>query len=145
MAATHAYPMDWVTTNTEALAKIELRFEPVVIERLLEMGLDRAEVHSVVLPARTLQHRRSRKERLTVDESDRIVRLLRVLKLAEEVYGSRERALEWLRKPNMQLDPAMRNQLFAKGGRPPISLLTTDTGARMVEELLGQISEGMYI
>jgi len=35
--------------------------------------------------------------------------------------------------------------LFARGGRPPISLLTTETGARMVEELLIQISEGVFI
>jgi uncharacterized protein (DUF2384 family) len=35
--------------------------------------------------------------------------------------------------------------LFAKGGRTPMSLLTTEVGARMVEELLGQIAHGMFI
>jgi len=131
--------------QAEVLAMVERRFEPSIIDRLLGLGFERAEVHSVVLPARTLQHRRSRKELLTLEESDRVIRLLRVLRATEAVYGSRERALEWLRRPNPRLDPALRNVLFAKGGRTPISLLTTDTGARMVEELLIQIDEGIYI
>ena len=124
---------------------IEKRLPTAIIDFLLELGFERAEVHSVVLPARTLQHRRSRKEPLTLDESDKAIRLLRVLKATESVYGSRERALQWLRRPNPRLDPALRNVLFAQGGRPPISLVTTETGARSVEELLGQIAHGMFI
>ena len=149
MAAAQAQP-DWLALDpaangAEVLAMIERRFPPSIIESLLGLGLERAEVHSIVLPARTLQHRRSRKELLTVDESDRVIRLLRVLRTAEAVYGSRERALEWLRRPNPRLDPASKNVLFAKGGRTPVSLLTTEVGARMVEELLGQIAHGMFI
>jgi putative toxin-antitoxin system antitoxin component (TIGR02293 family) len=141
---------DWVGlenfgNQAEVLAMVERRFEPAIIDRLLGLGFTRAELHSVVLPARTLQHRRSRKELLTLDESDRVVRLLRVLRATEELYGSRERALDWLRRPNPRLDPALRNVLFARGGRVPLTLLTTDSGARMVEELLGQIAHGMFI
>jgi putative toxin-antitoxin system antitoxin component (TIGR02293 family) len=131
--------------NADVLAMVERRFSPSIIDSLLGLGFDRGEVHSVVLPARTLQHRRSRKELLTVEESDRVIRLLRVLRATEAVYGNRERALEWLRRPNPRLDPALRNVLFAKGGRTPVSLLTTEIGARMVEELLIQISEGVFI
>jgi putative toxin-antitoxin system antitoxin component (TIGR02293 family) len=137
--------VDMASNGTEVLAMIERRFSPSIIDSLLGLGLERTEVHSIVLPARTLQHRRSRKELLTVDESDRVIRLLRVLRAAEDVYGSRERALDFLRRPNPRLDPALRNVLFAKGGRTPMSLLTTETGARMVEELLGQIRHGMFI
>ena len=149
MCAAQVQP-DWLaidpTVNgAEVLAMVERRFPPSIIDSLLGLGFERAEVHSVVLPARTLQHRRSRKELLTVEESDRVIRLLRVLRATEAVYGSRERALAWLRRPNPRLDPALRNVLFAKGGRTPLSLLTTDTGARMVEELLGQIAHGMFI
>ena len=57
-----------------------------------------------------------------------------MLSLAESVYGSRERALAWLRKPHARLD-----------GRTPLSLLNTDTGSRIVDELLIQIDEGMFI
>jgi putative toxin-antitoxin system antitoxin component (TIGR02293 family) len=141
---------DWLgleaaTNGPEALAMVERRLPPSIIDSLLGLGFVRAEVHSIVLPARTLQHRRSRKELLTVEESDRVLRLLRVLRATEAVYGSRERALAWLRRPNPRLDPELRNVLFAKGGRTPLSLLTTETGARMVEELLIQIDEGIYI
>jgi putative toxin-antitoxin system antitoxin component (TIGR02293 family) len=131
--------------SDEALAMIEQRLPTSVLDSLLNLGFERAEVHSVVLPARTLQHRRSRNEPLTVEESDRVIRLLRVLRATEAVYESRERALAWLRRPNPRLDPALRNVLFAKGGRVPLSLLTTETGARKVEELLVQISDGMFI
>jgi putative toxin-antitoxin system antitoxin component (TIGR02293 family) len=137
--------VDIAANNAEVLAMVERRFSPSIIDSLLGLGFERAEVHSVVLPARTLQHRRSRKELLTVEESDRVIRLLRVLRATEAVYESRERGLEWLRRPNPRLDPALRNVLFAKGGRTPISLLTTEIGARMVEELLGQIAHGMFI
>jgi putative toxin-antitoxin system antitoxin component (TIGR02293 family) len=149
MSAAQVQP-DWLgleaaTNGPEALAMVERRLPPSIIDSLLGLGFVRAEVHSIVLPARTLQHRRSRKELLTVEESDRVLRLLRVLRATEAVYGSRERALAWLRRPNPRLDPALRNVLFTRGGRTPISLLTTEIGARMVEELLGQIAHGMFI
>jgi len=149
MSAAAVQP-DWIeleksTGGAEVLAMVERRFPPSIIDALLALGFERGEVHSIVLPARTLQHRRSRKELLTLDESDKVIRLLRVLRATEAVYESRERALDWLRRPNPRLDPALRNVLFAQGGRTPLSLLTTEIGARMVEELLIQIDEGIYI
>lgn len=96
-------------------------------------------------PRNAPQHRRSRNEPLTVDESDKAIRLLRVLKAAEDLYEDREQALGFLRHPNPRLDPALKNVPFATGGRSPISLLTTDVGARQVEEILGQIADGMFV
>lgn len=130
---------DWLgveppITEAAVLGIIERQLDPPVIQRLFDMGLSRDEVHSVIIPARTLQHRRSRNERLSVEESDRVIRALRVVSAAEGVYESRERALKWLRRPNPRLND-----------RTPISLLKTDTGARIVEELLGQIDEGYFI
>ena len=130
---------DWLglkppATETELLRIVEGRLAPSVIKRLLALGLERSEIDAIVIPLRTLQHRRSRREKLTVEESDRVLRAIRVLSLAESVYGSRERALTWLRKPHPRLD-----------GRAPLSLLNTDTGSRIVEELLVQIDEGMFV
>ena len=130
---------DWLglpspATEGEILRIVEGRLAPSVIKRLGALGLERSEIDSVVIPSRTLQHRRSRREKLTVDESDRVLRVIRVLSLAEAVYGSRERALAWLRKPHARVD-----------GRTPLSLLKTDTGSRIVEELLIQIDEGMFV
>ena len=130
---------DWLglqppVTETEMLRIVEGQLAPAVIKRLVSLGLQRSEIDAAIIPLRTLQHRRSRREKLTVEESDRVLRVIRVLSLAESVYGSRERALAWLRNPHTRLD-----------GRAPLSLLNTDTGSRIVEELLGQIDEGMFV
>lgn len=121
-------------TETEILRIVEGQLAPAVIKRLISLGLERSEIDAIIIPQRTLQHRRSRREKLTVEESDRVLRAIRVLSLAESVYGSRERALAWLRKLHSRLD-----------GRTPLSLLKTDTGSRIVEELLIQIDEGMFV
>jgi putative toxin-antitoxin system antitoxin component (TIGR02293 family) len=60
--------------------------------------------------------------------------MVRTISAAEAIYGSRERALAWMRRPQARLE-----------GRTPLSLLKTDTGSRLVEELLIQIDEGMYV
>ncbi len=130
---------DWLgvtspATETDILRIVEGRLAPSVIKRLADLGLERAEVDECVIASRTLQHRRSRREKLTIEESDRVLRAIRVLSLAEAIYGGRERALAWLRKPHARLE-----------GRAPLSLLKTDTGSRIVEELLVQIDEGMFV
>lgn len=118
----------------DVLRVVELRLRPSAIQDLIKVGLNRAEIDEIVISTRTLQHRRSRHERLTIEESDRVVRALRAISQADIVYGSRELALAWLRRPNPRLD-----------GRTPLSLLTTDTGSRIVEEMLIQIDEGMFV
>jgi putative toxin-antitoxin system antitoxin component (TIGR02293 family) len=139
MNAAHIQIGEWLgvqapKTETEILRIVEGKLPPTVIKRLIALGLERGEIDAIIIPQRTLQHRRSRREKLTVEESDRVLRAIRVLSLAESVYGSRERALAWLRKPHARLD-----------GRAPLSLLKTDTGSRIVEELLVQIDEGMFV
>lgn len=139
MNAANAQIGNWLglkppATEGEILRIVEGRLAPSVIKRLVALGLQRTEIESAVIPLRTLQHRRSRREKLTVEESDRVLRVIRVLALAESVYGSRERALAWLRNLHPRL-----------AGRTPLSLLKTDTGSRIVEELLIQIDEGMFV
>jgi putative toxin-antitoxin system antitoxin component (TIGR02293 family) len=139
MNAANARIGEWLgvqtpTTETEILRIVESRLAPNVIKRLVSLGLERGEIDAVIIPQRTLQHRRSRREKLTIEESDRVLRAIRVLSLAESIFGSRQRALVWLRKPHARLD-----------ARAPLSLLKTDTGSRLVEELLVQIDEGMFV
>jgi putative toxin-antitoxin system antitoxin component (TIGR02293 family) len=139
MNAVNAQIGDWLglqspATEGEILRIVEGRLAPSVIKRLNALGLERSEIDTIVIPSRTLQHRRSRREKLTVEESDRVLRVIRVLSLTESIYGSRERALDWLRKPHPRLD-----------SRTPLSLVKTDAGSRIVEELLVQIDEGMFV
>jgi putative toxin-antitoxin system antitoxin component (TIGR02293 family) len=121
-------------THAEEHELVHRRLEVGLIERLMDLGLERTEISAQVIHLRTLQRRRTRGERLTVKESDRVLSLLRSLSLAAEVYGSMERALAWLRRPNPRLS-----------GHVPLSILKTWAGSRLVEELLIQIDGGIYI
>lgn len=96
-------------------------------------GLALPELYDVVIPARTLKHRKARKEALSRDESDKLARLIRIYDQAVRVLGDKAKALHWLRKP-------MRR--FA--GRAPLEMIRTEFGARMVEEMLGQLDYGMF-
>jgi putative toxin-antitoxin system antitoxin component (TIGR02293 family) len=121
-------------TEQELLDIVEHQLPASSIKRLVALGITRSEVDVLVIPLRTLQHRRSRHQKLTVEESDRVLRVMRVLSQAEDLYGSRERALGWLRQAIPRL-----------GDRAPLELLKTDAGSRIVEELLVQIDEGMFV
>jgi len=130
---------EWLGTprtasETDVLQVVKNRLATSTIKRLTALGLTRAEIDANVIPSRTLQHRRARREKLTLEESDRALRMLRVLSFAEEVYSTRERALAWLRSPNARLS-----------GHAPFSLLNTEAGSRVVLEMLGQIDEGMFV
>jgi putative toxin-antitoxin system antitoxin component (TIGR02293 family) len=68
-----------------------------------------------------------------VEESDRLLRLARVVERAVQVLGDRERARRWLTAPSPALGQAV-----------PLALLDTDLGTHQVEELLGRIDFGVY-
>lgn len=104
-----------------------------VLSRLQERGLSKAEVFNVVIPARTLKHRKSKRQSLSKEESERAVRAARILARAEAVLGDDASALGWLRSPKKRFQ-----------GRAPIEMLSTEPGGRLVEEMLIQIDEGMF-
>jgi putative toxin-antitoxin system antitoxin component (TIGR02293 family) len=101
---------------------------------LVTLGFSMNEVQEMVINPRTLRHRRARGERLSAEESDRVIRLERTLSSAERTFGDRDRAWRWLRKTNRSL-----------GGQRPVDLLATETGARAVEESLIRLDEGMVV
>jgi len=77
--------------------------------------------------SRRLQRRRSG-GRLAPFESDRCYRLARIVALAQEFFGSHERAVHWLKHPNRAL-----------GSVAPSPRWTLKLGARQVENVLGRI------
>ncbi|MGD0737627.1 MAG: antitoxin Xre/MbcA/ParS toxin-binding domain-containing protein [Terracidiphilus sp.] len=85
------------------------------------------------IPPRTLSRRLATKSRLTHDESDRTLRMAKVVALANEVLGAEDKASRWMSKPNRAL-----------GGKIPFDLLDTEIGARAVEEILLRIAYGIY-
>src|SRR5260370_1322854 len=84
-------------------------------------------VASLGLAKRTVA-RRAHEKRLSPTESERLVRLTRVLAEAKHVLGSDEKARRWVLKPSRAL-----------GGKIPLRLLVTDIGANAVFEELGRI------
>ena len=104
-----------------------------VLNRLMQRGLSKAEVFGVIIPARTLKHRKSKRQPLSKEESERVVRTIRILATANAVLGDDNSALAWLRSPKKRFE-----------GRAPIQMLATEPGGRLVEEMLIQIDEGMF-
>lgn len=117
--------------DQDVVRLVEDRLPIKALEALRTAGVTDDEIYSLILPRRTLSHRIARREPLTIDESDRVVRILRVAVLGEGIFGERKRLWRWLRAPKRQFD-----------GRSPLSLLTTDAGSRVVEEMLVAIDEG---
>ena len=97
-------------------------------------GIAMKDLLEVVIPPRTLKHRRERKEPLNLDESDRLARVARVYELALRVYANKEDATEWLVTPKKRFE-----------GRTALSMLRTTVGTMAVEEFLIQIDEGMFV
>jgi putative toxin-antitoxin system antitoxin component (TIGR02293 family) len=97
-----------------------------------EANLPVTEITEMVVPRRTLGNRRRGNQPLTTDESDKLARVARVIVLSEDVFADRGKAVAWLRKPKSALD-----------GLTPIAALATDTGARLVENMLHQIDHGI--
>lgn len=105
----------------------------VLSKFLGESGLRANDIYEVVLPARTLKHRKARNEPLSIDESDKLARFARVFDHAVQVWSTTERAREWLSTPKKRFE-----------GRTPIQMLRTEIGGRMVDNFLGQIDHGMF-
>jgi putative toxin-antitoxin system antitoxin component (TIGR02293 family) len=97
-------------------------------------GLALKDLLEIVIPARTLKHRRQKKESLSLDESDRLVRVTHVFDLALRVWGNREDAREWLLLSKDRFE-----------GKSPLAMLRTQAGERAVEEFLIQIDEGYFV
>lgn len=92
-----------------------------------------ATVKSLGLAERTYARRIEKQQRLSLDESERVVRLARVLAQATGVLGDRSRARRWVVEPSRAL-----------GGVSPLTLLDTDIGADTVFDELGRMEHGVY-
>jgi putative toxin-antitoxin system antitoxin component (TIGR02293 family) len=84
------------------------------------------------IPPRTLARRKQAK-RFEPEESDRLIRLSRLVGLTLQLFeGDLQETRAWLTTPHGAL-----------GGEPPLELATTGIGAREVENLIGRIEHGI--
>lgn len=97
----------------------------------LDLGLEElaAPLH---LTARTL-HRRMEEGRLSLDESERLFALNKIVAQATEVLGSEAKAVRWLKSP-----------VRALGERSPLACAETQIGLREVEDVLTRIEDVVY-
>lgn len=91
------------------------------------------ELDILVISKRTLARRKARHEDLSSEETDKALRLARVATEADRVFANIKKADSWLRTPLPRLS-----------GQTPLTLLKTEAGAQLIEEILGQIDHGMF-
>jgi putative toxin-antitoxin system antitoxin component (TIGR02293 family) len=109
------------------------RISTNALNALSRHGYSEDEIFALVVPKRTLARRKAANEPLTVEETDKVLRLERIAAQAERVFGEPEKAHRWLRKPKRELK-----------GETPLAFLASEAGARVVEEMLFRIEHGMF-
>lgn len=119
-------------SDRELALLVEKRLPVSVIKALMQGGLSDAEVYRLIVPRRTLAHRVAKHQPLSPEESDKAVRVARLAAMAEQVFGDSKHAWQWLREGKRRFD-----------GKSPLAMLATETGARLVEELIIQIDDAM--
>lgn len=104
------------------------------VDKLKDYGYSSEELYRLVAPRRTLARRLQKKEPLTIRENDNVQRIIHISEMADRIFGERERAQRWLRKPSRALN-----------GVVPLQLLASETGGRLVQEELHRIEYGVYV
>lgn len=121
-----------VHSELDLVALIEEGLPVDALRALAELGdLSESEMGEIV-PQRTIQHARKR-ERLSSEQSDRIVRAVGLLQRAHKVFGNQDKANRWIKSPSREL-----------GARTPLSMLRTSSGSELVETLLDRIAYGVF-
>ena len=120
-----------VRSQADLALAVRNRLPLSALRGLSQAGMSEQEIERFVIPQRTRRHRADKQQPLTVDESDRAVRLLRVQSLAEQTFGDLDKANCWLRRPLTEL-----------GGETPLVVAQTEAGARVIETILGKIAWG---
>jgi len=120
-----------VRSQADLALAVRRRLPLASLRGLAQAGLTEQEIEQFVIPQRTRRHRAEKKQPLTVEESDRAVRLLRIQTVAEETFGDVDKANVWLRRPLAELHK-----------EAPLAVAQTEAGARVVETVLGKIAWG---
>jgi putative toxin-antitoxin system antitoxin component (TIGR02293 family) len=103
-------------------------------ETASEFGVGVLELaETLQLARRTVTRRMAQKKRLTPGESEKILRVNRLLRLAKEVFGDDKAAHTWFTR-----------KLRVLGHRSPLELCATEPGGKEVEDELGRFEHGIF-
>ncbi|MDN7177998.1 DUF2384 domain-containing protein [Caballeronia sp. SEWSISQ10-4 2] len=139
-AQEHDFELFDMLDMTEQRRRIKEGMEPEVLERLARdvlgvpvLGL----VKSLDLAPSTLQRRikadrHDPNRRLSPAESDRVARVLIILKAAREFFGDQKLAVAWMKRPLVQLNLDR-----------PLDVLDTQPGYDRVKDILLRASAGV--
>jgi putative toxin-antitoxin system antitoxin component (TIGR02293 family) len=119
----------------ELIERIKSGLKFGVLESLSSAtGQPLAELASRVgIPPRTLARRKS-SGKLSMEESERVVRLAGLYEKAAELFnGDVMNARQWMSQPKKAL-----------GGVSPLDYAATELGAREVENLIGRLEHGVF-
>jgi putative toxin-antitoxin system antitoxin component (TIGR02293 family) len=110
-------------------------FAFIALEQLMRhTGLSQARLGDLANIPTTTMARRRRAGRFSPEESDRLLRIARVVADAIQLFeGDEAAARRWLDTPAAALT-----------GRAPIDCVTTEHGARLVEDLIGRLEHGVF-
>src|SRR2546428_3398240 len=119
----------------ELISQVERGFSFKSLRRLeSHSGLPISMIASIIgIPERTLARRKTA-GRLTLEESERLLRVSTVFEKAVELFeGDVEAAVKWLTTSQRAL-----------GHNPPLAYARTELGAREAESLIGRLELGVF-
>ena len=133
-SAMHEHTFPPLSDGESTLAKVRRGLPYSVVEALASAVGSRRELAQAVGMSATTLARRQRTGRLTPAESDRTVRIARVVDMSRVLMrGDLEATRQWLTTPHDLLD-----------GESPLQRADTETGARDVEQLVGRLRQGVF-
>jgi len=118
------------------IAAIERGLPGSTLRQIVEvLGLSqKAIVEALGFAPRTVAFRASRKQAFSSVESERLFRVIRMRKLARDVFSTDDAVAQWLTTPDRAL-----------AGRTPLSMLATDLGTTKAEQLLLAMTHGVPV
>lgn len=126
--------------RTYEVADLHFRLEEGLsyqsLERLRKvLDVSTARIAELLKIAPRTLARRKEAGRLQPDESDRLLRLSRLVGFTLRLFeGDLEQTRSWLDSPH-----------HALGGEAPLDFATTEVGAREVEHLIGRLEHGVVV
>lgn len=121
---------------SEYVKLVDVGLSVLVLPRLIEaLEAQREQLFTILnFSESTWKRRLAAKEPLTSPESDRVLRLVRILRAATEFFeGDEAAARRWLKQANRAL-----------GGASPLEYAHTEVGAEEVINLIGRLEHGVY-
>ena len=118
----------------KAVAAVKAGLDAHLVRQLadqLRLNLEELAIPLRMAP-RTL-HRRLEQGRLELDESERLLALIRIFTLAKQTLGSADKAVHWIKSP-----------LQALRGQTPLQSAETQIGLRQIEDILIRIADVVY-